>query len=284
MNKELCAQMIKRAENTRAACMKTKVVGRCIGIPTRHGDRDVYFYRSSSSVAGAMIVLHGGGFLFGSARNCEPYCLELAKRTSRHVIAFDYTCTPEARWPVALEEVCDGVNYLRENAALFGIDKDRIALGGHSAGANLAAAAAICLKEGTLDKLVLDYPYLDQTDNSLAAQGERAAESTVVFRELYCSESERNDDRVSPIFAGDEVIAKFPQTVVFCAEDDVLRYEGECFAKRLENKGKLGLFRLCKGVQHAFIEHEFDLMRGESDENRRAEAVKVIELTAEFLA
>ncbi len=283
MDKKYCEGMLKRAQSTREKVKTMPVKGRCIGIPLGRGERDVYFYRSDKARAGAVIVLHGGGFLFGSARNCDRYCLEIQKKTDRHVIALDYITSDLEPYPAALEDVCDAVRFFSHNASIFGIDKNHIALLGHSAGANLAAAAALSLNAGAVDALVLDYPYLDQTDRCLEIQGQTVSESSKVFRELYSPPEKRGEAAVSPLYAQDEMLLKLPGTAIFCAENDVLRYEGECFAKRLESLGTHVLLRVFEGVEHAFIEREFDLSEETSLPHRREAAMKVIELTAQFL-
>lgn len=227
-----------------------------------------------------VIVLHGGGFLMPGAGNCEKYCLLLREKTGHSVFAPEYPLTPEWPYPAALDFVCDLIR-------CFGEKYERISLAGHSAGANLAAAAA--LRGMRIEKLVLDYPYLDlvrdpgEVKRSKGGVSEKASE---VFRTLYCKVEERALPEVSPLFASRESFKMFPQTLIIGASEDGLLVDAETFHKKLRAAGADAELRVFEDVNHAFIEDAFDTVSMKlnpvSDETKQA-AMDALEITAEFL-
>ena len=111
------------------------------GIPVR-----IYEYKDDNKIKPAIIFFHGGGFVRCSIETHDEICRNLAKYTGWKVISPEYRLAPEYKFPVPLEDCCEVVDWTVENAGKLGIDPERIAVCGDSAGGNLAGAAAKNIK------------------------------------------------------------------------------------------------------------------------------------------
>ncbi|MCG8506053.1 MAG: alpha/beta hydrolase fold domain-containing protein [Sphingomonadales bacterium] len=113
----------------------------------------------------ALVYFHGGGFTFFSTRTHDRVMREYAARSGAAVIGVDYALSPEAKFPVALNEAVAVIDQLAETGAEFGIDPERIAVGGDSAGANLALAASLILRDrgdgSRVRAMLLNYGFFD---------------------------------------------------------------------------------------------------------------------------
>ncbi|HTN80747.1 MAG TPA: alpha/beta hydrolase [Acidimicrobiales bacterium] len=188
-----------------------------------------------------LIWIHGGGFVIGSAANSEGTARRLANGAGSIVVNVDYPLAPESRFP-AQPTACNAVaKWVVEHAAELGGDASRIAVGGDSAGGNLSAivannVAGICYQ-------LLVYPVVDITMSfpSIKENAEGyllTKESMDWFMSHYYDEgTDVTQPLLSPLFAGDEVLAKAPPAHVITAEFDPLRDEGEAYAEKLRSLG-----------------------------------------------
>ncbi len=199
-------------------------------------------YRSVHRTAGAVVLLHGGGFAFGSITEQQNVATARgrARGTGAAVFDVEYRLAPDAPFPAAVEDVVDVVTHLHEAAARFDIDGDRIVLDGVSAGAGLAAAAALELTragDSPLCGLVLEIPSIDLRPSAPwvadFARDSGLAERSAV-RDYYLRGADPTDPRASPA-AGD--LSRMPRTHVITAEFDPLRAAGEDFVDRLRVAG-----------------------------------------------
>ncbi len=205
------------------------------------------------------INLHGGGFVMLHPEMDDRYMPALASTAGVKIISVDYSLAPEAPFPQALEECYAVATYAREHAADLGIDPDRIAMGGHSAGGNLSAACCLLDRERRalgLAALILDYPPMDlATDPSLKPTPKDAIPPHMsrTFDAAYCGtrEAARNP-LVSPVYATVDQVRHFPPTLVITASEDSLAPEAEAFKDKLVEAGVDVAFRRFEGVPHGF--------------------------------
>jgi len=215
------------------------------------------------------VNMHGGGFVLGNAEIDDPFMPAIADKANVKIISIDYSLAPEFPFPKALNECYAVVKYAREHPDVFGIDPDRIAVGGQSAGGNLSAG--VCLidnekKQLGIKGLVLDYPPLDlYTEAGLKPLPKGALPVFVcrIFDACYCNDKDlRKNPLISPVYATLDEVRFFPPTLVITATYDSLCGEGEQFHDKLIKAGV--------EVTHRRFEarHGFNLQPGkEADES-----------------
>lgn len=211
------------------------------GVPAR-------LYRPLGSAAGealpCLVFAHGGGWVVGDLDTHDHPARLLANRSGCAVLSVDYRLAPEHRFPAAVEDFGEAVQYAAANAAALGVDPERLAVGGDSAGGNLAAVAALMAREGTLPPLrfqMLIYPVVEmaQTHGSYArfTGGLPLVASTMQwFRAHYAPEPASWDDwRASPLRAPN--LSGAAPAFVLTVGHDPLCDEGRDYAVRLEREG-----------------------------------------------
>jgi acetyl esterase len=207
-----------------------------------------------------LLFLHGGGWVQGDLDTHDAPCARIAASSDQMVLALDYRLAPEHKFPAAFHDVLAAFRWLRENGGEIGADPSRIAVGGDSAGANLAAALCqSCAAEQLQPPAcqVLIYPALDLKFDS---DTHRAMPDDCVlprarlrwYAEQYlASPADADDVRVSPLRAAD-LHAQPPALIITCGFDP-LRGEGELYAARLAQAGCDVTYHEYPGQIHAFI-------------------------------
>ena len=223
------------------------------GVPAR-------LYRPSDGrELGLFVYFHGGGWVLGELDTHDHIARALAAESGDAVLSVDYRLAPEHPFPASLEDAVTTAHWVRENAAALGCDPARLAIGGDSAGANLAAV--VTQRERVPFRLqVLVYPVADARAGSDSYVTQRdgpflTADVMHWFIEHYLSggAGARDDPRVSPLLASDEALAASPPTLVITAELDPLRDEGEAYAERLRALGVETTLTRYDGVFHGFV-------------------------------
>lgn len=228
--------------------------------------RELMVYRPAGGVRrpGVLVNLHGGGFVLGDWEQDDPYCRLLADATGCTVVNVDYVLAPEHPFPAAVHQVADLLAWLPGHGDAVGADVPRLAVAGHSAGGNLAAAACLLLARTGRPApcgLVVDYAPLDLSAPPGAKLPADAPPGAVQlarigarFNAWYLPTPEHGaDDLASPLLAAD--LAVLPPTLVLTAEHDLLRDEGDRFADRLRSAGVATEHVVHPGSGHAFT-HE----------------------------
>lgn len=207
------------------------------------GTRLRIYRPNDSRDRGALVYFHGGGWVIGSLDTHDDVCRKLAAFLDHAVISVDYRLAPEYPFPAPLEDCIDATRWIHTHAADIGVDPDRIAVGGDSAGGNLAAVVAN-LRPVPLCFQMLIYPVTDASRSSDSyrdnATGFRlTAQGMKWFCDHYLSGSEGSEDdpRVSPLRADVATLSAAPPALVITAEFDPLRDEGEEYARRLLDAG-----------------------------------------------
>jgi len=207
------------------------------GIATR-------LYRPSTHVPlGLFLYFHGGGWVLGGIETHDHVARALAAESGCAVLSVDYRLAPEHPFPQGLEDAFAVAAWIHENAPSLGCDPERLAIGGDSAGANLAAVVTQSGRFPFRFQLLV-YPATDARGRT--ASYEQLAEGFGLTREgmrwflehyLSGGEGAPNDARVSPLLADDAAFAASPRTLVITAELDPLRDEGEAYADKLATSG-----------------------------------------------
>lgn len=213
-------------------------------------DVDTILYRPKDHSVGNMPVLfnmHGGGWLGGDAVLMESFCQLMADELDALVVNVNYKKLDEKLFPYPQEEICDTIHFFADHADYFGIDPTKILVGGHSAGAHLAACAAWMLaQEGfLLAGQMLVYPCVDLS----------IEEDTIrTVRSMFLRGMDVKNPKLSPYFAEDTTLnAVAPAVIVVCGQD-TLRQEGVKYACKLTNAGVSVSVREWKNAQHGFLE------------------------------
>lgn len=192
----------------------------------------------------ALVWLPGGGFVADTAVETDAVCRILANRSGWAIAAVRYRLAPRHPFPAAFNDALAAVRWLADNAERLGLDRDRMAVGGTSAGGNLSAAVSIHLRDQSDHGIVgqvLVCPALDWNLDtaSMAEFGvgllPQRADVRAIYDQYVGSPDLRQDPRVSPGCVPD--VSGLPPTLILIAECDPLRDSGERFADRLARAG-----------------------------------------------
>lgn len=219
----------------------------------------LYRHREPAGSQPCVIYLHGGGWVLGNLDTHASICSDLAIETGCAVLAVDYRLAPEHPFPAALNDCIDAIRHVHVHGSALGIDTDRLALVGDSAGGNLAAASALSLRGGpvTLAAQVLIYPALG-ADTTLPAFAENRdvpglSEADIIyfFTRYIGSTTALPDPLAAPLTVED--LADLPPTLISAAEYDPLRDDGRLFAERMRAAGGDVELRVEPGVGHSYL-------------------------------
>ena len=240
------------------------VIGRVedLSIPGPGGDLPVRLYASEhGGVRPALVYFHGGGWVFGNLDTHDSVCRAIAKESGAVVISVDYRLSPEHKFPAAADDAYAATRWVAANAQRLGIDASRIAVGGDSAGGNLATVVAMRCRDAGGPKLalqVLIYPVTDLSSFETASHVElaegyfltRGAMQWFTGHYLASADQSRHPE-VSPLHAPN--LKGLPPALVITAEFDPLRDEGEAYAKRLAQAGVPVTSTRYPGMIHGFV-------------------------------
>lgn len=193
-----------------------------------------------------VLYLHGGGWVLGGSTTHDRLVRELSTGVRAAVVFVDYDRSPEARYPVAIEQGYATARWITEHGAAEGLDVGRLGVAGDSVGGNMAAALAILAKQRgdvTFCHQSLYYPVTDAAQDTdsyrqFAAGPFLRAQTMAWFWDAYLpDQSRRGEITASPLRATLEELAGLPEAFVVVDENDVLRDEGEAYARRLAEAG-----------------------------------------------
>ncbi len=215
-------------------------------VPGPSGDVPIRVYTPHAAVGeahGVLVWLHGGGWVIGDLDTADSTCRALANRGGCVVVSVDYRLAPEHRAPAALDDCMTALAWTVENFELLGVDASKVAIGGDSAGGNLAALVCQRVRDEfgpDIDFQLLVYPVIDLTLShpSIDENAEGYFLTKVGmewFVNHYLGDADPKDAAVSPLYA--DSLAGLPPALVITAEYDPLRDEGEAYAKRLAEAG-----------------------------------------------
>lgn len=230
------------------------------------GPRGIIKYRSyaplgvADDIVPTLIYYHGGGFVIGNIETHDSTCRRLANKSRCRVISIDYRLAPEHPFPAPIDDGLEAFRHIRDNAAAFGVDAKRIAVGGDSAGGQLAAVICqACKQSGEMAPAfqMLIYPATDSSKES--ASRKSLSEGYFLTKELMDwfwkayvpAVTDLSDFRLSPLLAPD--VSGLPPAFVLTAGYDPLRDEGRAYADRLIDAGVKTTYVNYPGTIHGFF-------------------------------
>ena len=236
---------------------------RNLAAPGPAGPIPLRLYRGRGTVDGvplpALVYFHGGGWTVGDLDTHDVVCRTLANRARCVVIATDYRMGPEHRFPAAVDDSLAVTRWVAQERVALGIDAARIAVGGDSAGGNLAAVVALALRDAGGPQLVfqaLIYPVTDQrlefASHAKFSEGYLLTRKNLLwFRDNYLEAADYDDWRASPLRAAD--LAHLPPAHIITAGYDPLLDEGKAYSDRLLAAGVPVLYECFEGMAHGFL-------------------------------
>jgi acetyl esterase len=254
-------------------------------VPGTGGPIPVRLYRPqlpAGAVPPALVYLHGGGWVIGGVEHVDVGCREIAARAGCTVLSVDYRLAPEHPFPAAVEDAWAVTAAVARDAARFEVDPRAVAVAGDSAGGNLAAVVALLARDRDLSLAhqLLIYPVtdtaMDTPSHAAFAKGYGLdGDGLARFMKLYRGDADPTDPRIAPLRAPD--LSGLAPATVITAEYDILRDEGEAYARRLAEAGVQVELRRFAGMVHSFF-----LMPEVFDAGAEAQELAVRRLRAAF--
>jgi len=214
-----------------------------------------------NGVLPVFIFVHGGGWIIGDYPTHKRMMRDLVEGSGAVGVFVEYTRTPEAAYPTAVNEVYTATKWVSEHGSEINVDGKRLAIIGNSAGGNIAAVVSILAKERKgpeIKTAILMWPTVDTdfTTESMKAFGADrflTIPFMVKLYDLYVPDhSKRSDIHVSPLLGTVEQLKGLPPTLIQVAENDVLRDEGEAYGRKLLDAGVEATTVRYNGVIHDF--------------------------------
>jgi acetyl esterase/lipase len=248
-----------------------------------HGQIPIRIYTPTGSTPlGALVYFHGGGWVLGSVDTHDVLCRSIANAAGCVVVSVDYRLAPEHKFPAAPEDCYAATKWVAANAVELGSDPRKLAVGGDSAGGNLATVVALMARDRGGPELcyqLLFYPAISAA-NDTASQREFAADGFVLSRadmewfwNHYLSRpADRSNPYACPNAARD--LSKLPPALVLTASHDPLRDEGEAYAIQMRNAGVKVVCTRYDGVTHGFVSFSDMLDKGKLGLQEAADALR----------
>lgn len=230
-------------------------------IPGPGGELRVRIYTPfGTGPFGVCLYFHGGGWVLNSVDTHDDLVRRLTAAAGCVFVSVDYRLAPEHQYPAAVEDGYAALQWVAEHAAEFHADSARLAVAGDSAGANVAAVACLMTRDRggpPIRQQVLAYPitdcdldrgsYQENADGYFLTRGQMQW-----FWDLYCPDvARRREPYASPLRA--ESLAGLPPALIFTAEYDPLRDEGDAYAAALQAAGVPVTLRRLDGLIHAYL-------------------------------
>jgi acetyl esterase len=235
-------------------------------IPGPMGDIGLRLYRpEGEGLLPAVFYFHGGGFSTGSLDLVDPICRLLANRSGCMVISIDYSLAPEHPYPAAVTDAYFAISWVGAYGENFGVDPGRLAVAGDSAGATIATAACMLIRDKSVGEPEIKIQYLlcpvadlvKFDTPSYQEFGEGHLLTTAMMRKWKdqylrgCEEGQEYEPYCSPV--RQQKLGNLPPAIIITAEYDVLRDEGEAYGQLLLLNGVMAEVRRVEGMIHSFF-------------------------------
>jgi acetyl esterase len=252
-------------------------------IPGPHGQLPIRIYTSEGRVPkGVLVYFHGGGWVLGSIVTHDVLCRSIANAAGCIVVSVDYRLAPEHKFPAAPEDCYAATKWVAENASSFGGDPKRIAVGGDSAGANLATVTALMARDRSGPNLVFQLLFYPATSaaNDTASHKEFSQDGFILSRadmEWFWNHYLNGaPDRENPLACPDKAtnLAGLPAALVQTASHDPLRDEGERYAHNMKRAGVDVTLTRYNGVTHGFVSFADALDKGKTGIKEAGDALR----------
>jgi acetyl esterase len=247
-----------------APIAKSKVADKWITVSAEAGDVRVRILKPVDAVGAlpAILYMHGGGWVLGNSGTHDRLIRELAVGVNAAVVFVEYDRSPEAHYPVAIEQGYATARWITQNGSAEGLDATRLAVAGDSVGGNMTAALAILAKQRGDVRFVHQSMYYPVTDagqdtdsyHEFADGPFLTAKNMEWFWDCYLpDESTRSEITASPLRASIDELAGLPEALVIVDENDVLRDEGEAYGRKLTEAGVRTTSVRYNGILHDFM-------------------------------
>jgi acetyl esterase len=255
-----------------------------VAIPAPHGEiaaRNYAPVASGGEALPTLVFFHGGGWVIGNVDTHDGLCRMLANGSGCRVISVEYRLSPEAKYPAAVEDAMTAIEWIETNAAQLGVDANRLAVGGDSAGGDLAAVVAQQAKKKGAPKLayqMLFFPVtqIGEETTSLReyAEGYFLERKTLdwFYAHYLPTDADRKDPRISPLAAQD--VSGLPPAYIMLAGFDPLHDEGLAYAQKLRAAGVDVTVADFPDMVHDFIYLQAVLPQAAEALNAAAKALK----------
>jgi len=209
-----------------------------------------------------VMYFHGGGWVLGDADTHDRLVREIANGAKATVVFVDYERSPEARYPIAIEQAYAATKYVTEHQKEFNVDATRLAVAGDSVGGNMTAAVTLLAKERggpAIAQQVMFYPVTDAnfetgSYNQFANGPWLTKEAMKWFWNAYLpDEAKRREPTASPLQASLDQLNGLPPALIITDENDVLRDEGEAYGRKLSQAGVKVTSIRYNGTIHDFV-------------------------------
>lgn len=231
-----------------------------IDIPSASGRIRARVYSpDDSELLPAVLLFHGGGWVIGDLMMSEAQSRQIAVRAGCRVVSVDYRLAPEHPYPAPVDDAYAALEFIATEAGHFGIDAERLAVYGQSAGGNLAAVVSLMTRDRAGPGIVFQVPVYPVIDADFTRPSYRewgdgpglTREQMEWFWDNYIGDGDRRAPYVSPIHA--ESLAGVAPALVITAEADPLCSEGRAYADRLRADGVSVTYSEYPGMHHGFI-------------------------------
>jgi acetyl esterase/lipase len=241
-------------------------------IPGPAGDIPVRIYTPAGKPNGILVYFHGGGWVVGDLASHDYSCRALTNEAGCTVVSVDYRLAPEHKFPAGPEDCYAATQWVAKNAASLGSDADHIAVGGDSAGGNLAAAISLMARDRGGPRIrhqMLIYPVTDAAMDT-PSQQEFTADGFVLSKldmewfwgHYLQNKKDGENPYASPIRAGN--LKNLPPAHIITASHDPLRDEGEAYGEALKKAGNKVKVKRYEGVVHGFFSLQAVLDQGKT--------------------
>lgn len=219
-------------------------------IETNTGKVELQFVRptgSENEILPVILYVHGGGWILGDSETHGALIKNLANCTHSCVVFVNYSRSPEAQYPQPLDEIYAALEYIYEHAKTFNIDPYKISLAGDSAGGNMAAATCIRAKKQHGPKIAFQLLLYPVTDASMKTESYKlfkngpwlTKKAMEWFWDAYLSDKKERENNIYVSLNNADIsdLENLPPALIITAENDVLRDEGEEYARKLDETG-----------------------------------------------
>jgi acetyl esterase len=237
---------------------------RWITVPAEVGEVRVRVVKpvGASGLLPTVLYVHGGGWVLGNAGTHDRLVRELAVGANAAVVFVEYDRSPEARYPVAIEQAYATARWITQHGLEEGLDATRLAVAGDSVGGNMTAALTLLAKQRgdvTFVHQSMYYPVTDAAQDTdsyreFAAGPFLTAKGMAWFWDAYLPDQDKRAEiTASPLRASLDELAGLPEAFVIVDENDVLRDEGEAYARKLTQAGVRTTCVRYNGILHDFM-------------------------------
>ena len=253
-----------------------------IKIPSAAGPIPARIYTPSNETSLPVLVwFHGGGWVVGDLESADATARHLCNESSSVIISIDYRLAPETKFPGASDDCYTATQWVSENASSLNADPDKIAVGGDSAGGNLAAVVSLMARDKQGPKIgfqLLVYPVTEMNFNTKSyidnAEGYQLSRDGMIwYWDHYLEDKEAaNNPYAAPMKA--ESLQNLPPALIITAEYDPLRDEGKAYAERLKAEGVTTQYTMYSGMIHGFFGMASVVDKGRAAVKEAADAMR----------